>query len=167
MIRRSSDIARAVALGALLLVSAAAASAQGSSTAPSASARSGGAKGASAILTPAQLRSCMDQKERLRKQGETAASAKAQIDAQKADIERMEAELAAEAPRVDRTSEEAVNAFNADVGRRDRLLETYQTQVDAYNAQAREMQSTKTAHEKSCENRRYDERDLDDLKRRK
>ncbi|HEX2541897.1 MAG TPA: hypothetical protein VHM00_12540 [Caldimonas sp.] len=164
MTRRSIATPRA-AVAVVVLAFASGVAAQGAGAAGSA--KGAGAKAGSAILTPAQLRNCLDQKERLQKRGETAAAAKTQIDSQKADIDRMEGELAAESARLDRTSEEAVNAFNAKVARRDRLLEAYQAEVDAYNAQAREAQAAKSAHEKSCENQRYDERDLDDLKRRK
>jgi hypothetical protein len=162
MTRRSPDLAITVALATLGLAFAAGAAAQTASPKGGTSAKSG-----SAILTPTQLRNCVDQKERLQKQSETAAAAKAEVDAQKAEVDKLESELAAEIATVDRTSEEAVNAFNAKVARRDRLLETYQSRVDAFNAQAREVQATKSAHEKTCENRRYDERDMDDIKRKK
>jgi len=37
----------------------------------------------------------------------------------------------------------------------------------AYNAKADTVKATKESYEKQCENRRYDERDLDELKRKK
>ena len=126
------------------------------------------ARPATSLLTPAQLRDCLDQRDRLHRQTETALAAKARIAADKAEIDRVDAELAAEKTALDRTSEEAVNAFNAKVRQQDSLVAALDAKVRAYNVQAEEVQATRSAYEKSaCENRRYDERDLDDLKRKK
>ena len=65
------------------------------------------------------------------------------------------------------TSEVAVNAYNAKVDQRDKLIESYQNRVTAYNTKADTVKATKEGYEKQCENQRYDERDLNDLKRKK
>ena len=119
------------------------------------------------ILSPAQLQECVKQKDRLHAQTDDALKDKAQIEADKAEIGRVNKSLADEVATVDRTSEDAVNAYNAKVGQRDKLIETYESRVTAYNAKAEQVKTTKEGYERTCENRRYDERDLNDIKRKK
>ena len=119
------------------------------------------------ILTPAQLQQCVNQKERLQAQTDDALKDKAAIEADKAEIERSGTSLAEELTTLDRTSDAAVNAYNAKVEQRDKLIDGYQARVAAYNVKAEAVKSTKDGYEKSCENRRYDERDLNDIKRKK
>ena len=147
-----------VAIGALTasFVSPAADKAPAAATAPR-----------TAILTPAQLKECVTQKERLHAQTDDALKDKAAIEADKAEIARLNTSLAEERDTVDRSSDAAVDAFNAKLGQRDKLISTYETRVAAYNLKAEAVKSTKEGYEKSCENRRYDERDLNDLKRKK
>jgi hypothetical protein len=154
-------------VAALLAGLACAAAAQVPDKSRPGAAAKGGPRDANRILTPAQLRTCVNQKEALQRQTQTALAAKAQVDAERADLERLESELAVEIGTVDRTSGEAVNAFNAKVGRRDQLLEANRARMTAFNAQAQDVQAAKSAYEKSCENRRYDERDLEDIQRKK
>ena len=120
-----------------------------------------------AILTPAQLQECVHQKERLHAQTDDALKDKAAIEADKAEIARLGTSLAEERATVDRTSEAAVDAYNAKFDQRDKLIETYESRVNAYNLKAEAVKATKEGYEKSCENRRYDERDLNDIKRKK
>lgn len=126
------------------------------------------ARSATSVLTPAQLRDCLGQRDRLHKQTETALAAKAKIAAEKAEIDRVDAELTSEKAALDQTSEAAVTAFNAKVTQQDAVAAALEAKAKAYNLQAEEVQATRSAYERSaCENRRYDERDLDDLKRKK
>jgi hypothetical protein len=119
------------------------------------------------ILTPAQLQECVKQKERLHVQTDDALKDKAQIEADKAEIGRLGTSLSEELATIDRSSEAAVDAYNARVDQRDKLIDSYQSRVTAYNAKAEQVKATKEGYEKACENRRYDERDLNDLKRKK
>ena len=89
------------------------------------------------------------------------------IAAEKAEIDRTGTSLAeAQAPTLDRTNAEAVDAYNAKV-ERDKRIETYQAKVAEYNKEAEGVLATKDAYAKACENRRYDDRDLNDLQRKK
>ncbi len=120
-----------------------------------------------ALLTPAQLQECVNQKERLHAQADDALKDKAAIEADKAEITRLNVSLAEERDTIDRTSDAAVDAFNAKLGQRDKLIATYEARVNAYNVKAEAVKTTKDGYEKSCESRRYDERDLNDIKRKK
>ncbi|MEP6739290.1 MAG: hypothetical protein ABJA61_02860 [Caldimonas sp.] len=119
------------------------------------------------LLTTAQLRDCVTQKDLLHKQTDAALKDKADIAADKAEIERSGTALNELTAALDRTSAEAVDAYNAKVDVRDKLIDSYQAKVTAYNKEAEDVKATKEAYEKSCVDRRYDERDLKDLQRKK
>ena len=122
---------------------------------------------ADAILTPAQLQQCVHQKERLHAQTDDALKDKAAIEADKAEIARLGTSIAEERATVDQSDVAAVDAYNAKFDQRDKLIATYESRVSAYNLKAEAVKATKEGYEKSCENRRYDERDLNDIKRKK
>jgi hypothetical protein len=169
---RSASLARAAAIGALAL-------AFGAPGASAADKKPAPAK--TPLLTPAQLRDCLAQKDKLDKQTEAALKSKAAVDSDKAAIDASDAEidssgaaLAEQAGTLDRTSVDAVNAYNAKVQQRQALIDgrqakidAYQAKLDAYNGEARAVLASKEAHDKNCANRRYDQRDLDDLQRKK
>lgn len=119
------------------------------------------------ILTPAQLRECLVQKDQLRAQTDAALKDKADLATEKAEIDRSGSAIGEELASLDRTSAEAVEGHNAKVGVRDRLIEAYQAKVTAYNTRAEALQAAREPYEKACENRRYDDRDLIDLQRKK
>ena len=120
-----------------------------------------------AILTPAQLQECENLKARLRTQTDDALKDKAAIEADKAEITRLNTSLAEERETIDRTSDVAVDAYNAKLDQRDKLIVTFEARVNAYNVKAEAVNATKDSHEKACVSRRYDERDLQDIKRKK
>ena len=120
-----------------------------------------------AILTPDQLRDCVAQEQRKTKATDAALKAKAEIAADKAEIDRSGTALAQESGTLDRTSEDAVDAFNAKVDERNRRIEAYEAKVAAYNKDAEAIQAMDDAYNKSCANRRYDDRDLADIQRKK
>jgi hypothetical protein len=103
-----------------------------------------------AILTPAQLQECVNRKERLQAQTDDALKDKAAIEADKAEIARSGTSLAEELTTLDRTSEDAVGAYNAKVEQRDKLIETYQGRVNAYNLKAEAVKTTQDGYDKSC-----------------
>jgi hypothetical protein len=120
-----------------------------------------------AILTPEQLRDCVAQEQRKTKATDAALKAKAEIAADKAEIDRSGTALAQESGTLDRTSEDAVNAFNTKVDERDKRIEAYEAKVAAYNKDTEAIQTMDEAYNKSCANRRYDDRDLADIQRKK
>ena len=120
-----------------------------------------------AILTPAQLRECLAQQGRKDKATEAALKTKGEIASEKAAIDRSGTALSDEATTLDRTSEEAVEAYNAKVDERNKRIEAYEAKVAAYNKDAEAVQAMSDAHAKSCGNRRYDDRDLADIQKKR
>jgi hypothetical protein len=119
------------------------------------------------VLSPAQLKECVDQKARLQTQTDAALKAKADLATQKSEIDTTGTALADAVVGLDRTSAEAVNEHNAKVDQRTLLVDAYQAGVTAYNNQAESITASRAAYAKACESRRYDDRDMADLKRKK
>jgi hypothetical protein len=124
-------------------------------------------KKSDAVLTPEQLRDCLDKEARKNKATDAALKVKADIAADKAMIDRSGTELAEEATTLDRTSEDAVNAYNAKIDERDKQIAAYEAKVAGYNKDSADVQALNDAYAKSCSNRRYDDRDLSDIQRNK
>ena len=120
-----------------------------------------------AILTPEQLRDCLAQKEKLAKDTDAAVKSKNAVAADKAEIDRTGAALEAEATTLDRTSEEAVASYNAKIIERNGRVDAWKAKADAYNSEAENVLAAKDGYEKACANRRYDDRDLSDLQKKK
>jgi hypothetical protein len=119
------------------------------------------------ILTQAQLRECMSRKESLRQRSDSLLKAKADLDAAKAEIARTGAEIAEAQATLDRTKKEAVDDFNAKIVARNALVDDYQTKGTAYNKDVEDVQATQDSYASGCSNRRYDDRDLADIQKKK
>jgi len=119
------------------------------------------------LMTQAQLRDCLAQKDKLTKDTEAAVKSKAALAAQRAEIDSTGKALEDEAATLDRTSEAAVAAYNAKVVERNGKVDAYRAQAEAYNLEAERALAAKDAYEKACANRRFDERDLNDLQKKK
>jgi len=119
------------------------------------------------VMTQAQLRDCLAQKDKLTKDTEAAVKSKAAVAAQRAEIDSTGKALEDEAATLDRTSEDAVAAYNAKVVERNGKVDAYRAKAEAYNAEVESVLQTKEAYEKACADRRYDDRDLNDLQKKK
>ncbi len=119
------------------------------------------------VLSPAQLKECVDQKTQLQAQTDAALKTKADLAAQKGEIDVSGTALADALAGLDRTSADVVNEYNAKVDQRTQSVDAYQARVTAYNSQAESITASREAYAKVCESRRYDDRDMADLKRKK
>jgi hypothetical protein len=122
---------------------------------------------AKSVLTPAQLRECLAQKERLHKDNDAALKVKVEIDADKAEIARIGSAVDALTPTLDRTNADAVASYNAKVEERNKLIDSYQAKANAFNKDAESLNAGRAAYANTCESRRYDDRDLNDLQKKK
>ena len=60
---------------------------------------------------------------------------------------------------LDRTSADAIAAYNAQAAARDKMIDQYQEGVPAYNNEVETLKADRAAYAKACENKRYDEND--------
>jgi hypothetical protein len=111
------------------------------------------------LLTPAELRDCLARQDRLRDGGEQSVKDQAALTANKAEIDRLGVVLKDQLAALDRTSAEAVAAYNAQVEARDKLIDAYEAGVPAFNARVEALKAERSEFAKTCENRRYDEAD--------
>jgi len=120
------------------------------------------------LLTPAQARDCIAQRDKLHAQTADTLKDKGSIDTDKAEIGRFGDELGTNVATLDRTSASAVDAYNGKVGERDKMIEAYQAKVASFNVKVEALKAAEDAYAKSsCENRLYDANQLKDIQRKK
>lgn len=119
----------------------------------------GGGKASGAFLTRNQLRDCMAQQAKVRQTQADMVALQDKLAADKADIGKTGETLKADLEALDRTSAEAVNAYNERAVARDKKIDEYQQQVDQFNARVDTVRAEREAFSKACENRRYFEDD--------
>jgi hypothetical protein len=111
------------------------------------------------LLTPVELRDCLDRQERVRAGTEETTRQQAKLAADKAEIDRLGVVLKEQIAVIDRKSASAVEAYNAQVETRDKMIDDYQEAVPGFNGKVEALKAEQAAFAKACENRRYDEAD--------
>ena len=119
----------------------------------------GKGKTSAPLLTRAELRECLKVQERVRLLGEDIVLAQAALDKEKAAVAEATRLLSEQLAALDRTSAEAVNAYNADALAHDKRIDAYNAQTPGFNAKVEALQGVRAQFAKSCENRDFDEKD--------
>ena len=117
------------------------------------------AKGGGPLLSREQLRNCLSQKTRLSQQEDELAKEQAALGATKDEIGRSGEALKAKLEALDRTSAEAVAAYNDQAQARDAQIDAYQARVNAFNARVEASKPERDSYAKACDNRRFLEDD--------
>ncbi|HMC16064.1 MAG TPA: hypothetical protein VKI18_10555 [Albitalea sp.] len=116
-------------------------------------------KPGSLLLSRAELRECLAQKERIRVQSEEMQKQQDQLARDKEEIVRLGAELKDKLAALDRSSQEAVDQYNVEAAARDKLIDAYEAATPGFNAKVDVLTAQRDAFAKACGNRRYDEKD--------
>ena len=116
-------------------------------------------KPGSLLLSRNELRECLAQKERIRVQSDEMVKQQTQFTRNKDEIVRRGAELKDKLAALDRSSQEAVDQYNVEAAERDKLIEAYEAATPGFNARVDALTAQREAFVKSCDNRRYDEKD--------
>ena len=119
----------------------------------------GKGKASGAYLTREQLRSCLLQQDRLAQLDQEVQKEQSGLAAEKAAFERSGAELKEQLAALDRTSLEAVNAYNERSVARDKGIDDYEARVPRFNQRVEATKAEREAFGKACDNRRYFEED--------
>ena len=119
------------------------------------------------VLTPAQLRDCLDQQTRVESDAKEADREREAIESLKGSLKTSGTALDESLAGLDRADPVAVDGYNARVKEREEKIGSYESRVAAYNGRVDGIRGTREAFSKTCGNRRYDVRDLDDLNRTK
>lgn len=124
-------------------------------------------KGSGPVLTKEQLRACANLKARVAQQDEELGKEQTALVTTKDDIGRGGDTLKARLESLDRTSAEAVAAYNEQSEARDKQIDDYQTRVTAFNIRVESNKTDRDAYAKGCENRRFFEEDEIAIKKSK
>lgn len=114
---------------------------------------------AGALLNRAELRECMAAQERMRVRREDLARQQEQLAKDKEELTRSGAELKETLAGLDRTSQEQVEKYAAQATARDKMIDAYEARTTDYNTQVDALKTDRDAYGRSCENRRFDEKD--------
>jgi len=112
-----------------------------------------------ALLKPAELRDCLARQDRIHGATEETARQQTKLQADRSEIDRLGAELKEQMEALDRKNADAVAAYNAQVATRDKLIDSYQDAVPAFNTKVEALKAEQAAFSRACEGRRYDEDD--------
>ena len=126
---------------------------------PKKAAAFGGGKGTGAFLTKEQLRSCLNRQAAIKEGDDALLKEQAELATVKTDIARAGDELKSKLETIDRTSADAISAYNVAVTARDAQIDAYQKRVDAFNTR---FDANHAVHEglgQDCNSRRYLEED--------
>ena len=121
--------------------------------------RLGKGKSSGPLLTRAELRECLGLQARLRAFSEEVVAAQTALDKDKAELAQRSAALKEELAALDRTSADAVSAYNASVLEHELRIDTYNARTPAFNAKVGALQEQGAAFGRGCENRDFDEKD--------
>jgi hypothetical protein len=150
----------AITLDALFVATAAAADPP-ASTAQSKSAP----KKKSNVMTRDELRVCMAEQDRLQRLSEKVKQDQASLDRQRADVEKMDAEIARKRAALDPADVAAAEALQTDVARRDEVVDAYNARLPALREQGSTYDAGRQVWVERCANRDYDELDEAAIKR--
>ncbi len=119
----------------------------------------GKGKAGGPLLSRAELRDCMARQGRVRSQSDETVNLQAELDREKAEVTALGAALKEQLAALDRTSADAVAAYNLQAQAVDKRAGDYNALTPAFNAKVEALKSERDAFAKVCENRRFDEKD--------
>lgn len=119
------------------------------------------------LLTRDELRECLAQDVRVKAMSEEAVTLQRALETGKSEIARHAEEINLARETLDRTSKEAVDAFNARGAEQDQRIVTYNERLPAFNAKVEALQAERASFAKNCADRPYDEGDYFAIKRGK
>lgn len=111
------------------------------------------------LLSREQLRSCMALQARNRQLAQDARENQVRLTSERDELKRLGDALQVDATTLDRTSEEAVAAYNGRVADRERRVSELERAVASFNQMAGAHEQGRLAYARDCENRKFDDKD--------
>lgn len=124
----------------------------------------GGGSASGPMLTKDELRQCLAEQDRMKQETADVVATQKKLAADRAEIDRVSAALDADRPNVDVSNKEAVDAFNARLQAKGKLVADYQAAAPAFNARVDKLDADDKAFTKNCRDRRYFEDEYDEIK---
>lgn len=119
----------------------------------------GKGKGAGAFLSREQLRTCLSEQARLTQHDAELLKEQSALGDVKTVIAQRGDALREQLVTLDRSSAEAVAAYNGEAQARDKMIDDYEARVTEYNRRVETGKVEREAFAKTCDNRRYFEDD--------
>lgn len=123
---------------------------------------SGPATGAQ--ITKEQLRECLAMPARLTAEADKAKRATADVEGDKAEFDRFDAQLKSERSKVDPKDRAAIAAYNAKLEKRQKMVGAFNAKSAAAAERVENYNALRKSWESGCENRPYSERDYAELR---
>jgi hypothetical protein len=120
--------------------------------------------GSGPALTRDQLRQCLAEDDRLKKEAVDAVEAQRALERDRAEIDRQGADIETQKGAIDKSDQAAVDAYNERLQARGKLIEAYRTQVPKFNQRIEALNASKAAYTKECTDRKYFEDDYEAIK---
>lgn len=124
----------------------------------------GGGSASGPVMTKDELRQCLAEQDRLKQETADVVATQKKLAADRAEIDRTSAALDADRPNVDVSNKEAVDAFNARLQAKGKLVADYQAAAPAFNQRVDKLDADDKAFTKNCRDRRYFEDEYDEIK---
>lgn len=124
----------------------------------------GGAGASGPFLSKDELRQCLAEQDRMKQETADVVAAQKKLAADRTEIDRVSAELDAERPKVDVSNKEAVDAYNARLQAKNKLVADYQVAAPAFNQRVDKLDADDKAFAKNCKERRYFQDEYDEIK---
>ena len=121
-------------------------------------------KGTGSVMTRDQLRQCMTDQDRMKKDAADILQTQQGLDRDRAEIDRTGAELEAAKASLDRTSQAAIDAYNERARARAKMIEDFKAAAAPFNERVDKLTDDRQAYAKDCQDRRYLEEDFDAIK---
>ncbi|MFT3665217.1 hypothetical protein [Piscinibacter sp.] len=125
----------------------------------------GSGKASGPLLTKNELRECLAIETRVVEGNDSATREREQLEKEKAELVRSGDALKADLETLDRSNAEAIEALIAREKARNAAVESFQARTDAFNARVGEINADRAAFRQRCDNRRFDQGDLEALRK--
>ena len=124
----------------------------------------GGGSASGPLLTKDELRQCLAEQDRLKQETADVVATQRQLAKDRTEIDRVGAEIDADRPKVDVSDKAAVDAFNARLQAKGKLVADYQAAAPAFNQRIDKLDADDKAFTKNCRDRKYFEDEYDAIK---
>lgn len=124
----------------------------------------GGGTATGPMLTKDELRQCIAEQDRLKQETADVVTTQQKLAKDRGEIDRASAALDADRPTVDVSNKEAVEAFNARLQAKAKLVADYQSAAPAFNQRIDKLDADDKAFTKNCKDRKYFEDEYDEIK---
>jgi hypothetical protein len=115
-------------------------------------------------ITKDQLRDCLAMPTRLTAEADKAKRATDDVEHDKAEFDRFDAQLKSERSKVDPKDRAAIAAYNAKLEKRQKLVTAFNAKSSAAAERVQDYNELRKSWESGCENRPYSQRDYAELR---